>query len=150
MARPATGSVREKRTKHGVSFALRFSAYGERRCVTLGRSEDGWTRQRAKDELAYVLAQVQRGAPRPPAPPPVVDVALDPTFHEFASEWYAAREGELAAKTRVDYGWRLSSHLLPFFARHRLSEITVAEVDRYREHKLREADKRRKAPPCGR
>ena len=28
--------------------------------------------------------------------------------------------------------------LLPFFHRHRLSQITVAEVDRYREFKLRE------------
>ena len=29
-------------------------------------------------------------------------------------------------------------HLLPFFQNHRLSQITVAEVDRYRESKVRE------------
>jgi len=37
-----------------------------------------------------------------------------------------------------DYAWALSYHLLPFFHRHRLAQITVAEVDRYRAHKLRE------------
>jgi integrase len=32
----------------------------------------------------------------------------------------------------------LTLHLLPFFAEHRLSEITIAEVDRYRQAKVRE------------
>jgi integrase len=32
----------------------------------------------------------------------------------------------------------LSIHLLPFFAKHRLDQITVQEVDRYRQHKVRE------------
>ena len=38
------------------------------------------------------------------------------------------------------YRWHLSDHLLPFFPHHRLSDITVAEVDRYRQHKVRERD----------
>jgi hypothetical protein len=33
---------------------------------------------------------------------------------------------------------RLSNHLLPFLAAHRLSQITIAEVDRYRQHKVDE------------
>src|SRR5450755_1456100 len=82
--------------------------------------------------LQNVLADVRRGvwrAPHPePAPPPVAD----PTFHEFASEWWAAKRDELSRKTQIDYEWQLSNHLLPFFARHRLTQITVAEVDRYR------------------
>ena len=36
-----------------------------------------------------------------------------------------------------DYTWALSCHLLPFVARHRLTQITVAEVDRYRSAKVR-------------
>src|SRR5262249_28115042 len=44
----------------------------------------------------------------------------------------------LRASTVQDYDWALSCHLLHFFARHRLSEITVAEVDRYRAAKVRE------------
>ncbi|MGH2900517.1 MAG: tyrosine-type recombinase/integrase, partial [Solirubrobacteraceae bacterium] len=35
--------------------------------------------------------------------------------------------------------------LLPFFAAHRLSDITIAEVDRYRNVKVREAEARRAA-----
>jgi hypothetical protein len=32
----------------------------------------------------------------------------------------------------------VSNHLLPFFAKHRLSQITIREVDRYRAAKVRE------------
>ncbi len=140
MPRPASGGVRERHTRHGVSYALRFSAYGQRQHMTLGTDADGWTRARAEDELAYVLAQVERGEWRPPEPAPVVDMAPDPTFHAFASEWFDARRRELRPNTQADYGWRLTNHLLPFFARHRLQEITVAEVDRYRQAKVREGE----------
>jgi integrase len=88
--------------------------------------------------LQNVLADVRRGvwrAPHPePAPPPVAD----PTFHEFASEWWAAKRDELSRKTQIDYEWQLSNHLLPFFARPRLTQITVAEVDRYRNANVAE------------
>lgn len=33
----------------------------------------------------------------------------------------------------------LTNHLLPFFREHHLSQITVGEVDRYRQAKVREA-----------
>jgi hypothetical protein len=46
------------------------------------------------------------------------------------SSW---RESSIA-----DYSWQLSNHLLPFFHAHRLPQITVAEVDWYREFKVRE------------
>jgi integrase len=36
------------------------------------------------------------------------------------------------------YEWQLTNHLLPYFAEHRLSEITVEEVDRYRDFKVTE------------
>jgi hypothetical protein len=57
----------------------------------------------------------------------------DPTFHVFASEWLEAKRHErLGERTLLDYEWSLAYHLLPFFSRHRLSEITVREVDRYK------------------
>jgi integrase len=138
MARPATGQVIEKTTRRGTVYALRFRAYGARQYVTLGGREDGWTSQRAEDELANVLADVRRGIWQPPTTvePPVV--ATDPGFHAFASEWLASREPELAPATVQAYRNELVLHLLPFFAKHTLRQITVAEVDRYREHKLRE------------
>ena len=52
MARPATGEVKRHVRKDGLtSFALRFRAYGQRRFVTLGTDEDGWTPKRAAAEL---------------------------------------------------------------------------------------------------
>jgi len=137
MARKATGQVIEPDGKQR-SWALRFRAYGKRRFVSLGRPEDGWTRQRAEAELRHVLADVERGIWRPHAPEPVQAPAKVPTFHEFASEWLAAREPELAPKTVKDYTWALSYHLLPFFADYRLSQIDAELVDRYKAVKARE------------
>jgi integrase len=128
--------------KGGRSFALRFSAYGRRRYLTLGTSEEGWTRPRAEEQLANVLADVRRGIWKPPEPEPArPTLGSDITFHEFASEWFEGmcHEG-LRRSTLDDYRWQLSNHLLPFFARHRLSEITIAEVDRYRQAKVREGE----------
>jgi integrase len=75
---------------------------------------------------------VDRGLWRPHEPEPVEAPAELPTFHGFASEWFAEHEHEWAERTQVDYRWRLSDYLLPFFARHRLPEISIAEVDRYK------------------
>jgi integrase len=137
MAREATGQVIEPNGKQR-SWALRFRAYGKRRFVTLGRPEDGWNRQRAEAELRHILADVERGLWRPHGPEPLQAPAEVPTFHEFASEWLDGRRGELRPRTVSDYEWALSYHLLPALAKHRLSEITVAEVDRYKAAKLRE------------
>ena len=134
----ATGQVVERQGRGGRTYAIRFRAYGERHFVTLGNQADGWTRARAELELRNVLADVRRGLWRPAAPPKPVEPPPDPTFHEFASNWFAARSPELRPTTQVSYEWALRIHLLPFFARHRISEITIAEVDRYRAYKVRE------------
>lgn len=139
MARPATGQVVERVGKFGTAFALRFRAYGRREYVTLGSTADGWTRAKAEDELANVLADVRRGLWKPHVLEPAEAPAEVPTFHHFASRWLAAREPELRPKTISDYKWALELHLLPFFKSHRLDEITVEEVDRYRSVKLQEA-----------
>jgi integrase len=138
MPRPPTGAVVEKRIRRGTSYALRFTAYGERRYQTLGTTEEGWNRAQAEDELQNVLSDVRRGIWRPPAPPLQVAVDSDPTFHTFTSEWFNAHRGEWAPNTVLDYKWQLRNHLLPFFAGHRLSQITIVEVDRYRQAKVDE------------
>ena len=136
MARKATGQVIEP--KDGRGWALRFRAYGVRRYVTLGTAGNGWDRERAEAELRHVLADVERGIWRPHEPEPVKAPEEAPTFHEFASWWFEANKHGWAERTVADYQWALSYHLLPYFAKHRLSEITVEEVDRYRTEKLRE------------
>src|SRR3954454_14711358 len=139
MARPAAGQVVVRRRKAGTTYALRFHAYGQRQFVTLGSTAEGWTQARAEEELQNVLADVRRGLWRPPEPAPVIEPpTIVPTFHEFASEWWDAKKLEGRPTTRAAYENELSLHLLPFFAKHRLREITVQEVDRYRQHKVRE------------
>ena len=140
MPRRSTGAVVERRTKRGVVYALRFYAAGERRYETLGTDAEGWNRRKAEDELAAVMAAVRSGSWSPRAVEPSTRVETDPTFHEFASEWYEGVAPGLGERTRVDYLWRLSNHLLPRFASYRLSEITVEEVDRYRHFKQRERE----------
>ena len=95
---------------------------------------------RARGQAALLgLSDSARGIWQPHQPPPVEVPGESPSFHEFASEWLAAREPELAPKTLKDYRWALSDHLLPHFAKYRLSEITAEEVDRYKVAKAREA-----------
>ena len=121
------------------SFSLRFRAFGKRQVIKLGRPEDGWTMQMAERELAVVLRDVDLGTWRPPRPDPAPVTEVDPTFHEFASDWYATKELEVEPNTANHYRNDLTNHLLPFFKDHHLSQITVAEVDRYRQSKVREA-----------
>ena len=116
---------------------MRFRAYGERHYVPLGDTTDGWDRARAERELRQLVADVDRGRWAPVRQVAVV-AAVDPGFHAFASEWIEARRRELREATILGYSWQLSNHLLPFFHKHQLSQITVAEVDRYREHRVRD------------
>ncbi len=138
MARPATGQV-VRPTPGQPCFALRFRAYGKREYLTLGKPEDGWTLAMAQRELAVVLRDVDLGTWRPPRPDPAPAKNTNPTFHEFASDWFAAKQLEIEKNTASSYGNDLTNHLLPFFKDHHISEITVAEVDRYRQSKVREA-----------
>jgi integrase len=137
-ARASKGAVVKRASRGGGhTYALRFTAYGERRYVTLGSSDQGWSDAKAQAELERVIEQVRAGTWSAWTPP--TEPEREPTFHEFASEWFAARRGEWRESTQLDYEWQLSAHLLPFFKDHRLSEITIAEVDRYRESKVAEA-----------
>jgi integrase len=136
MARRATGAVTEHVGTDGRVFrSIRFTAYGKRRFVSLGPVSLG----EAQNELRHVLADIERGIWQPAAPaaaPPEPDPV--PTFHEFAEQWWVRNERQLAPSTRVDYRWRLESHLLPFFADKRLDAITYDVVERYISAKLAE------------
>ena len=139
MPRRSNGQTVTRKTKRGVVYALRFYVGGERHYITLGAAEDGWNQRQAEDELAATMAAVRAGTWEPPKPiTPVERRAPEPTFHVFASEWFEANRHGWSERTVADYHWALSLHLLPHFAEHRLTAITVEEVDRYRAVKLRE------------
>jgi integrase len=142
MARRPTGQVIERMRNGRLRVVgIRFSAYGRRPYLSL---PDGTTRKQAEMELENVLADVRRGIWQPPEPEPEVELQPDPTFHEFASEWFEGKRRELRPNTIAAYEWEITHLLLPFFARYRLSEITVAEVDQYRNTMLRERDRGRR------
>jgi integrase len=132
MARPLTGQFIEKQGKRGRVFGVRFYAGGRRHYVTLAAK----TRADAEVEMADHMTDVRRGIWRPVEPLNESLEKPEPTFHAFASEWLEARRPELGERTYDDYRWALTHHLLPWFKDHRLSEITVREVDRYKAAKL--------------
>src|SRR5215207_914357 len=114
------------------------SSGGQRRYVTLGTSEEGWSRQKAEAELRHVLADVDRGIWKPHKPDPAPMPAEVPTFHVFATEWLRSREPELRPRSVADYEWCLSNHLLPFFKDYPLDAIDIGAVDVYKARKIRE------------
>jgi len=140
-ARHSTGGVVVDTRRKSPVYALRFRALGKRQYVTLGTEAEGWTKKKAEDELRRELMKVELGIWQPPAPAPIAATPAtetDPSFHEFASRWFHLKEGGWRPNTKAAYKWEVTDHLLPFFAGHRLSQITVAEVDRYRQQKVRE------------
>ena len=139
MPRPASGSIIENRRAGGaISFQARFSAYGKRRSLILGSSGDGFTREAAEEELAFILAQVKRGLWRPPEPAPrIAEPEPEPDFHTFASEWMELKRPELRASTIADYEWAICRYLLPAFAAAPLSAIDIEAVDGFKIDGLR-------------
>jgi integrase len=140
MARESTGQVLERQGKHGTAYAARVRAYGERHYLTLGHTHNGYTRRQAETELQNILADIRRGTWTPTPTQPVAAPAQDPTFHEFASQWFESHRHEVAARSVEDYRWGLTRHLLPFFKDHHLTQITIAEVDRYKTTKVRQRE----------
>ncbi len=118
----------------GLAYrALRFTAYGKRRYVSLGAV----THEHADAELRHVLADVERGIWQPPRDTVTPDEpALLPSFHEYAEEWWLRNERRFAESTRLDYRWRLEAHLLPHFKDLRLDEIAFDQVEDYIAVKL--------------
>jgi hypothetical protein len=129
--------VIEHQGADGLTYrALRFTAYGKRRYLSLGPV----TATDAERELRHVLADVERGTWQPPqaaSPPSEPDPV--PTFHEYAEEWWIRTEKQIAVSTLANYRWRLESHLLPHFAGLRLDQITFDTVERYIAAKLAES-----------
>jgi len=136
MPRRPTGQIVEHDGADGrVYRALRFTAYGERRYVSLGPVSVA----EAERDLRHVLADVERGVWRPPSPgPKPAEAEPIPTFHEYAEDWWLRIERQIAPPTRANYRWRLETHLLPHFANTTIDAITFDAVERYIADKLAE------------
>jgi integrase len=149
MEKRARGEIRVRERSDGrLNYSIRFRAGGRRYSVSLGTDRDGWTYRKAERKLDDVLALVRAGVWKQEAPARREAVG-DQTFHEFASRWWTAKRAELRPNTQLDYEWRLTKHLLPFFADMAISEIDIDAVDRYREAKVAERERVRAATARG-
>jgi integrase len=151
MATKSKGQVLTRDWKAGRGFALRFTAYGVRRYITLGFERDGWNYERAEEELANIMADVRRGIWVPPkkkkSKRPQKEEETDPAvpvFGPFARGLIAARRGQVSEGTTGYEEWGLG-HLLGYFADWSLNEIDIEAVDSYRVHKVEESERRRRA-----
>jgi integrase len=161
MPAPSSGHLIEHLWRDGetVSFTARVHAYGRREHVTFGTSRQGWNRVRAELELERILQQIERGVWVPPRLEPPEDraaatlaqlgVRINETFEVFARRWWRSKRPQLDASTAHDYEWRLD-YLRRFFGRHRLGDIDVELVDRFRDELRERADTIRAAAVRGR
>ncbi len=140
MARPRDSQVRERSLSDGsiVYRAKLTVGVGDRRNIVLGYSREGMDRARAIEELQRQKAAVTLGQWQGSPGGEAADTGV--TFHSYASEWLERKRRELRPRTILDYEWRLTSHLLPFFASYSLAEIDRRLVNRYRETKLKERE----------
>jgi integrase len=153
VARRSEGQVLERKWKSGRGYALRFRAYGERQYLTLGLETEGWTRARAEEELANVMADVRRGLWVPPPKgrkSQSTDAGLPgiPTFGAFAMQVQLARKGEVGIHT-YEYGEWALGYLIPYFGDWALDEIDVPSVDAFRRHMIELSDSRLRAIESG-
>jgi integrase len=151
MARPKRFTIRTRTLADGRSatYARFTDQHGVRHEPLLGYDLDPRT---AEQLLGHIRTDVERGVWTPPEPAVAAEID-DPTFWEFASDWWAAkRKQELAERSREWYEWALKQHLLPYAHDKRMSELDSAQaVEELRDHLL---DKRwpfdPKACPRGR
>lgn len=154
-ARRPEGEVIERDWKRGRGFALRFRAYGERRYLTLGFEADGWTWDKADEELQNILADIRRGIWVPPQKRKArrgggaEETEHLPLFGPFATDLVAKRKGQVSESTTEGEEWALG-HLMPYFGEWPLVEIDVEAVDDYRLSKVRESEDRARAIERGR
>jgi integrase len=128
-----------------TSVRGRFLHDGKRHRVVFGRDVEGWTEARARGEMENIRVLLRAGMPigevleryQPALLAETDRSAVDMTFHEYASEWFKRRcSGELGErlptkKTREHYLWALS-HLLPFFARKPVANISKRDCECFR------------------
>ncbi len=153
--RPSTGTIESVPLKDGsASIRARFSHEGARYRVVFGRDVEGWTRQRAMQELANVRALLAAGiaieqvlARYEPEPAPALgDRSSAVAFDLYCSRWLERmRTGEigqapLAANTYQDYLWRLRKHVLPFFGPMQLAHISDQDCARFRARLFADRD----------
>src|SRR5919108_587677 len=134
MGRKADGQVIERRWKAGRGYALRFLAYGERHYLTLGLKREGWSSERAEEELPLPpLMRDELAAHKAASPNAGPDDAVFPTatgrardkdnIRNRVLEPIAKRADELLAERGHP---PLPKGLTPHKLRHTFASVLVA------------------------
>lgn len=125
--RRPTGGIRERVGSDGVTVhrLLRYRVNGVRYSKSLGAVG----RDEAERELRGVLSDIERKQWTPPVRHDFP--TEEPTFHEYADQWFEKHRLTLRPSAVADYTWRLECHLLPFFKDDRLGDITYQRIKEY-------------------
>jgi integrase len=139
MARPKVFRLRTKTLadRSTATYARFTDQHGVRRELVLGYDVEP---AQAKRMLDHIKADVERGIWKPPEEPATSAEPADPTFWEFASDWWARkRKQELAERSEEWYEWALKKHLLPYAHDKRVSDFDSPKaVEDLRDHLLDE------------
>src|SRR5215207_4085220 len=163
MSREHTGTITVKTLSDGTrAFHLRFIDKGRRERVTLHERRGcscgcggGWNKRTAAVELKNIVARVEAGVWHKAKPDKSQGQQRMPTFHEYASAWLEAKiagtigDRPIDVNRQNDYRWRLTKHLLPFFAKYRLDAMDAATCQAFKAKKLAEAAELRVAIEAG-
>jgi integrase len=137
--RPTTSSYRRlKADGKNVTYYLRFTdQHGKRQEFPVGSTPD-WNLGRAQDALDHIKADVERGIwkPKVRAPTPAVNPETL-RFEDMAYDWYENKvSGQLARRTQKAYKPELELHLVPFFGKMAVKNITRRDVDAFSKQQL--------------
>jgi integrase len=131
MAAPKRFLVRERVNADGsTSYYARFTdQHGRRREFALGRSPE-WNATRAQQEISFIRADVERGVWKPSTSRG--EDARTVIFSDVAYDWWRFHvEGQKAEATQRAYKAELDGHIMPFFGKKLVREITKYDVDRF-------------------
>jgi integrase len=162
MSREHTGTITVRTLSDGTrAFQLRFNDKGRRERITLHERRScscgcggGWTPRTAAAELKNIVTRVEAGVWQKSAPTKPKTERM-PTFHEYASAWLDAKiagsigDRPIDVNSQSDYRWRLTKHLLPYFAKYRLDAIDADACQAFKATKLKEATEMRAALAAG-
>jgi integrase len=113
VSRPAKGHLETYEWADGATttYRGRVRYQGGQARIVFGTNHEGWSEQRALNELERIVGQIARGTWTPPdttRQTPVehpADVRED--FRAFLYRWWQAKKLELTARGRDDYLWRI-------------------------------------------
>jgi integrase len=134
MPRTASGTIETHPWKDGrtITYRARVPFRGRRYRVEFGTNREGWSPERAQNELERIMDRIARGTWTPPERERQPELDHDETVQLTLSRWWAKKQPEIAPNTRLDYLWRID-HVLRELAHEQTRTLNALQVDRFRQ-----------------